>query len=96
MTNKVPEEAGVYVVLKEQLVEVRPEIVNWQTGGVLKTHATLGIVKGDVNGKIMRAESIIRVSSAAEFIIKTSEGSSVEEYQLLRLHEKTIAGDSVQ
>lgn len=45
-------EIGVYVVLNGVMAELQPEIVNWQTGGFIKTHATLFIVKGDINGKI--------------------------------------------
>src|ERR1019366_2106776 len=40
-------EVGVYLVRNGKLTEVQPEIVNWQTGGVLKHTATLFIVKGD-------------------------------------------------
>jgi hypothetical protein len=88
-TSGVPREIGVYVVVKGKLTEIEPEIVNWQTGGVLKKTVSLGIVKGDKNGKIMRAKSPTRVPSPGlEFLIKTPEGTSVEEYQLLRLHEK--------
>jgi hypothetical protein len=70
--NTLPEEVGVYVVIEGKVTEMEPEIVNWQTGGWLKSHASLGIVKGDRNGKV----------------IKTLEGTSVTEYQLLRLHQK--------
>jgi len=82
-------EVGVYIVRDSRQTEVPPEIVNWQTGGVLKTHASLGIVKGDVNGKVMRGRSSTRTTSPVEFLIRTPEGTSVEEYQLLRLHEKS-------
>ena len=82
-----PSEVGVYLVHNGKVSEVQPEIVNWQTGGVLKSHASLGIVKGDVNGKVMGGKSPNRTSHL-EFLIKTPEGTSVEEYQLLRLHQK--------
>jgi hypothetical protein len=82
-------EVGVYLVRNGKLTEVRPELVNWQTGGVLKHTATLGIVKGDKNGKVMRSKSPTQTTHPLEFLIKTVEGTSVEEYQLLRLHEKS-------
>jgi hypothetical protein len=82
-------EVGVYLVRKGRLTEVQPEIVNWQTGGVLKSTATLFIVKGDKNGKVMRSKSPTQTTNPLEFLIKTLEGTSVEEYQLLRLHEKS-------
>ena len=83
------EEVGVYILIKGKLTEIEPEIVNWQTGGVVKTHATLWIVKGDLNGRVMRSKSPTQVRSPIELLIKTPEGTSVEEYQLLRLHEKS-------
>jgi len=82
-------EVGVYLVRNGKLTEVQPEIVNWQTGGVLKHTATLGIVKGDRNGKVVRSKSPTQTTYPLEFLIKTVEGTSVEEYQLLRLHEKS-------
>ena len=62
--------------------------MGWQTGGVLKRDLTLGITKGHVNGKIMRARSPHQVSTPLELVIRTPEGTSVTEYQLLRLDEK--------
>jgi PDZ domain len=82
-------DVGVYLVWNGELIEVQPEIVNWQTGGVLKSTATLGIVKGDVNGKVMRGRSPTQTTNPIEFLVKTLEGTSVEEYQLLRLHQKS-------
>jgi hypothetical protein len=82
-------EVGVYLVRNGRLTEVQPEIVNWQTGGVLKNVATLGIVKGDKNGKVIRSKSPTQTTSPLELLVKTVEGTTVEEYQLLRLHEKS-------
>jgi hypothetical protein len=88
--NKLPQEVGVYVVLNGNLTEIEPEIVNWQTGGWLKSHASLGIVKEDRNGKVMKSKSPLEVSNnPVEFLVRTLEGTSVTEYQLLRLHEKS-------
>lgn len=82
-------EVGVYLVRNGELTEVPPEVVNWQTGGVLKHTVSMGIVKGDKNGKVMRSKSPTQTANPLEFLIKTLEGTSVEEYQLLRLHEKS-------
>jgi hypothetical protein len=84
----LPEEAGVYTVLNGNPIFLEPEIVNWQTGGVAKSHATLFIVKGDLNGKVLKPRSPTQVKTPLEFLIKTVEGTSATEYQLLRLHEK--------
>jgi hypothetical protein len=86
--TRLPEEAGIYTVLNGKPTEMEPEVVNWQTGGVAKSHATLFILKGDVNGKVMKPTSPARVKTPVEFVIKTIEGTSATEYQLLRLHQK--------
>jgi hypothetical protein len=88
VANPGIEEAGIYAVLNGKPTEMEPEVVNWQTGGVAKSHATLFILKGDVNGKVMKPTSPTRVKTPLEFIIKTIEGTSATEYQLLRLHQK--------
>src|SRR3954469_2545246 len=45
-------EVGVYYKKGETWTDLPPEVVNFKTGGVLKTIGTAGIVKGDVNGHI--------------------------------------------
>jgi hypothetical protein len=85
----LPQDVGMYFIQEGKLREVVPEIVNWQSGGVMKSAATLFIVKGDMNGKVMRAKSPTQITSPLAFVVKTLEGTSVEEYQLLRLHEKS-------
>jgi hypothetical protein len=84
----LPEEAGVYMVLNGKPTEMEPEVVNWQTGGVAKSRATLFILKGDLNGKVMKRTSPTQMKTPLEFLIKTIEGTSATEYQLLRLHQK--------
>jgi hypothetical protein len=81
-------EAGMYIVRAGTPTEMDPEVVNWQTGGVAKKTITLSIVKGDLNGKVAKPRSPLQTASPLEFLIKTVEGTSVTEYQLLRLHEK--------
>jgi hypothetical protein len=83
-----PSEAGVYIEDNNRSTEMPPEIVNWKTGGALKSTATLGIVRGDKNGTVMKAKSPTQLAPPLEFIIRTLEGTSVEEYQLLRLRRK--------
>ncbi len=83
-----PTEIGVYVKTGEQWMEVQPEIVNWQTGGVLKRIATVGVVKGDVNGRVNGAHSRNAVRTPLEFLIVTAEGVAITEYQLIHLREQ--------
>jgi len=87
-TTAQHEEAGVYAVLNGKQAEMEPEVVNWQTGGVAKNIVTVGIVKGDRNGKIMKPRSPTQTRTPLEFFIKTLDGTSATEYQLLRLHQK--------
>jgi hypothetical protein len=81
----LPNEIGVYAKQRGEWIEVLPEIVNWKTGGVVKNLATVGVVKGDVNGHILGNTSRTRCSGATQFLIVLPEGTSVTEYQLLRL-----------
>jgi hypothetical protein len=80
-------EIGVYVKKKDEWVEVMPEVVNWKTGGFLKTLGTGGLVKGDINGNIKGSQSRNRLTVPLEFLIKTSEGIAITEYQLIKLRE---------
>lgn len=84
----LPQEIGVYYTRNNEMTQLDPEIVGWQTGGVLKHYGTLGVDREHVNGKIMRARSRVQLSCPVDFWIKTPEGTSVTEYQLLRLYKK--------
>jgi len=48
---------GAYFKKDGKWEEMLPEVVNWKTGGVIKNIATVGVVKGDVNGHIPSAHS---------------------------------------
>ena len=83
-----PDEVGVYVLVKGKFADVDPEIVGWKSGGVFKSTVTLGLDKGHVNGTVMNATSALRLTNPVVFLIRTPEGTSVTEYQLLKLYEK--------
>ena len=78
---------GVYARRQGQWVEVLPEVVNWKSGGVVKHVATVGVVKGDVNGHLNGAHSQNKVTTPLEFLIVVPEGVAITEYQLLHLRE---------
>ncbi len=78
-------EVGVYFKKAGQWVEVLPEIVNWKTGGVLKSMASAGIVKKDINGHLPGPHSRTSVAAPLEFMIYAPEGVAMTEYQLIRL-----------
>lgn len=67
--------------------EVNAEVVNFKTGGVLKQIASVGVVKGDLNGLIGGRKSRLDLIGPATFILYVPEGRSPGEYQLLRLHD---------
>jgi hypothetical protein len=54
---------------------------------VVKSHASLGVVKGDINGHIDHAVSSNKVTLPVNFLIVVPEGEAISEYQLLRLHQ---------
>ena len=81
-------EIGVYFQKDGVWTEVLPEVVNWKTGGALKSFASAGIVKKDVNGNIPGPNSRNSVKSPLEFLIVAAEGVSITEYQLIRLRAK--------
>ncbi len=88
-TGNFPTDIGVYYKSKGAYVEIEPEIVNVKTGGFLKTIATDGIVKPDVNGHLNGARSPTSLAAPVEFLLVVPDGDAVSEYQLLRLHAKS-------
>jgi hypothetical protein len=99
---EVPDEIGVYYFQKDKLISIDPEIVNWKTGGVVKEYATLGWDKGHVNGTIREPHSkldltygagssmrMMGVGGTLEFYLRTRDGDSASEYQLLKFWEKS-------
>ena len=88
-TNGLPagiDEVGVYYQDKNGAwVALDPEVVNFKTGGVLKSFATNGIIKGDINGHIQGPHAKTTLTLPVIFAVYVQEGTSVAEYQLLRL-----------
>jgi len=62
-----------------------PEIVNFKTGGVLKSIASAGIVKGDLNGHINGPKGKYDATFPVTLAVCVPEGTDITEYQLLRL-----------
>lgn len=87
-TSRYPTEIGVYIKKGDKWIEIQPEVINWKTGGVLKSIASAGIVKGDVNGHLQGKSSRNKVNRPLEFCIYAPEGVAITEYQLLRLRDK--------
>jgi len=86
--KNIPEDVGVYMMLKGSLIEMYAEPVNSKSGGVGKSMLTMGITKGHVNGTVSGPKSKLQVGSPVEVIVKCKEGETPSEYQLLKLDEK--------
>lgn len=81
----MPNELGVYFKKGGEWTEVLPEVVNWKTGGTIKSLASAGVVKKDVNGNVNGITSRNSVKTPLEFLIIAPEGVAITEYQLIRL-----------
>jgi len=81
------DEIGVYYKDKSGAwVALMPEVVNFKTGGVMKSIASAGIVKGDVNGHIVGPKAKMVLTFPVVLAVYAPEGVAITEYQLLRLH----------
>jgi hypothetical protein len=81
-------EVGVYYNKSGTWADLAPEVVNFKTGGVLKSIGTAGIVKGDMNGHINGLHSKTQLKTPVEILVYTPEGVAITEYQLLHLREQ--------
>lgn len=80
------DEVGVYYKTREGKWEaMRPEIVNYKSGGALKSFASNGIVKQDKNGHIEGESAQLALGKPQDFLFYVSEGTSPDEYLLLKL-----------
>jgi hypothetical protein len=84
-----PSELGVYYRKEGTWTKLLPEVVNWKTGGVLKSISTIGIVNRDVNGNVAGKSSRTAVTQPLEILIYTAEGVEITEYQLLKLRQNS-------
>ena len=93
--SKLPagiDDVGVYYKDKSGAwTSLMPEIVNFKTGGVLKSIVTVGIVKGDINGHIAGPHAKTGATFPVLLAVYVPEGTEITEYQLLRLRPN---GDS--
>ena len=84
-------EIGVYHKVKDVWTLIATEPVNWKSGGVLKSIASQGIVKGDINGHLQGPTSATKMNTPLEFLIKAPDGIEATDFQLVRLHVKSDA-----
>jgi hypothetical protein len=87
-TKEPTDEVGVYVLYKDKLIFMEPEIVTTRTAGTFVSAMTSGIASAKVKGSIKNPQSPLQVSGDLEFTIRCLEGTSAQEYQLLLLESK--------
>jgi hypothetical protein len=84
------DEVGVYYQDKNKAWHSIPsELVNSKSGGLLKSIATDGIVKGDMNGHIKGAESPTKLTTGVNILIYMPETNSASDYTLVKLHQNS-------
>lgn len=80
------DEVGVYYRNKSGAwTPLLPEIVNFKTGGFLKSLATDGLVKGDINGHIQGQHAKLSLTFPVVLAVYMPEDRDITEYQLLHL-----------
>jgi hypothetical protein len=78
---------GVYFQGRNQSWKpVLAEAVTRKAGGAVKSIATEGKIKGDVNAIVMGSSSQLSLTLPASFIVYMPDGSSASQYLLLRFH----------
>ena len=81
------DDVGIYYKDKSGAwAPLMPDIVNFKSGGVMKSFATGGMVKGDINGHIQGGHAKTVVAFPVTLAVYVPEGTAITEYQLLRLH----------
>jgi hypothetical protein len=76
---------GIYFQARDESWKaVLPESVSRRAGGVVKSVATEGKIKGDVNAIVNGSSSTLTLTLPASFILYTPDGGSAGEYLLLR------------
>lgn len=68
---------------------LEPEIVNFKTGGVMKSMFSDGIVKPDINGHIPGKSAKNVLTFPVVLAVYVPEGVDIAEYQLLRLRQNS-------
>jgi len=78
---------GIYFQVRDESWKpLLAETVTRKAGGVAKSVATEGKIKGDVNARVDGSSSDVTVTLPANFILFVPEGASPGQYVLLRFH----------
>ena len=74
---------GLFYKKNSEYFELITEDVDWQTKGAMKSMATVGIIKKDLNGQIAGPSSRNFLSNPMEIIISPPRGVTINSYILL-------------
>ena len=82
------DEIGVYYKDKdESWIPLKTELVQYKSGGWLKSAATHDIVKQDLNGHVNGPKSPLALDTGVQILIYTPPGTQPEEYEFVRFRE---------
>ncbi len=80
------EDTGVYYKAHDgKWVAIEPELMNFRSGGALKSYGTDHLIKEDKNGHLMGPTSPLALTRSTPILLYMPGGSSAIEYLLLRL-----------
>jgi len=80
------DEMGAYYKGKDgKWVQMEPELVNYRSGGALKSYATDHFIKEDKNGHLIGPTAKLALTKQTEFLLYMPPGTSPVEFLLLRL-----------
>jgi hypothetical protein len=86
--SDLPDEQGVYVKIRGEWKLIEPQVVNMRTANVLGHAMSYGISKAKMKGDVAGQHSKTAVTTPIELLIKTAEGTSASEYQILQMEVK--------
>ena len=79
------EEPGVYYKAHDgKWTPIEPELMNFRSGGALKSYGTDHIIKEDKNGHLMGPTSQLALTRSTPILLYMPAGTSAIEYLLLR------------
>jgi hypothetical protein len=78
----------IFYMKDDQWITMQAEPVSWKAGGLLKSVASAGAVKRDINGSVEGASSKNVVKLPGQFVLYIPGGVDIREYQLLHLHSR--------
>jgi hypothetical protein len=80
------DELGIYYKAHEgKWTKIEPELVNFRSGGALKSYATDHLIKEDRNGHLMGESSHLALDKQTIFLLYMPAGVDPVEYLLLKL-----------